>query len=206
MTSVWKYGVLLLAAAVLLILGFSMCGRAMGKKAQQLDQAAQILSTTGAGEADVGASDVKTAQLQRAQTVADAATIRALQVKASLDRAWIAKLSAGAVPGTGIAVPTGAQPAADAAETPREQAKDQLITDQDAQIQAQTQALADKDKLIVSLTDAVTHYKGAYDDAVKAEAAERLALQAQVAATRTAKVEYGTGGAVVGALLALLVH
>lgn len=199
MTTLVKYliGAGIVVIAVLLLL--NRCGNKNDIKVALLNQQATQQAQEAKSAADAGAGDVKHAEAQKIIIVQDQKGNQTIDAKIAADRARVAKLAPLPVQPATTPAATDSQPVAEPVESDREVAKDQLITDLTGALAVRDKTISDQAALIVNLNDAVTHYKGAYDDEVKADSTRQIALKAEVSAARAEKWKWGIIGFAVGA-------
>jgi hypothetical protein len=145
-------------------------------------EAASIVQQQAATQsAAQGAANVQAAQVQ-------ASTVQQDDAQVAKDRLRVhVRVSTPPTPGAPNPQPV-VQP------DPVDGAKDQLIADL-------TKQIADQQSLIATLNLAVTHYRAAYEDEVKASNLKQIALEAQIAANKSSKWMGRIQGFAIGAAI-----
>jgi hypothetical protein len=183
------------------------------KKSATSDAAATVQRRASVAEAAQGAADVQHAQDQSQQVAQVAAVVAREDPRIAQLQATVARLRAAQSRAVQPAGPPGTmapEPLALPPETPLEVAKDQLIdglTQENASLKTE---VLDLQGQVVTLNDAVVNYQASSEDALKADTLRKIALDAQVQATRAARfkgdLEGGAAGVIAGLVIRSLLH
>jgi hypothetical protein len=157
-------GYLICAAGLALVVAgvFMYRDHVQAKQDQVHIEKANADQATAHSEAAKGAADVKPMQDERGQVAQDTTANQTINTKLAADWAGVANYNSRPVPGPGSpAVPT-ADAVAEPPESPRELAKDQLITDLNTALAGRDKTIADQAALIATTTDYGQHEHAAY--------------------------------------------
>jgi len=166
-------GYLICAAGIALVVAgiFMFRDHHQDKRDQVYVQQAAADQAGAHTDATKGEADVKPMQDQRQQVAQDAAANQTFNAKLAADRAVQVQLHPRPVMASGSPAVSAADAVAEPPESPRELAKDQLITDLTVALAGRDKTIADQAQLITTTTDYGQHEHAAYtqDDAAVGE-------------------------------------
>jgi hypothetical protein len=189
-----------LAVLALVVAGVFMCQVHTVAKADQAHiQQANVDQADAHADAAKGAADVKPMQDERKQLTKDIAASKNIDVRLAADRVQVAKYHPRPVPGPGSPALPAVEAVAEPPESPRELAKDQMISDLNLALAARDKIIADQAKLNATTTDYGEHYQAAYtqDDA----AVDQLRQAIHPVYHRAAGLLYAPGQSAVGVIV-----
>jgi len=125
-------------------------------------QQANVDQAGANADAGKGNADVTPMQDERKQVAKDTAADQANDPKLAADRARVASFDPRPLPGPGSPKVPAPEPVVEPPESPRELAKDQLITDLTTALAGRDKTIADQAKLNATTTDYGQHEHAAY--------------------------------------------
>ena len=157
-------GFLIAAAGLALVVAGILVYRdhAVAKADQAHVQKANVDQAGAHADAAKGDADVKPMQDERAAIAKDTTANTTIDTRLAADRARVAQYHSRPVPGPGSPTVPAADAVVEPPESPRELAKDQLITDLNTALAGRDKTIADQAALIATSTDYGQHEHAAY--------------------------------------------